>query len=122
MVDLMARFEAGLGTTLEGPFSLPVNLQGPTGPLQEVRGQVIHYTTEVDPQTGGNVRVEKPNCTLRRSSLSPIPVAGEKWQVWIPSEPREDAPMIEHLMAGKPVDGKTFGFMTLYLNKLKVTP
>jgi hypothetical protein len=123
MVDLRAKHEAALATTLEGDFSLPIKLIGPAGVIQNVRGQVIYYTTEFDPETGAEIRVEKPNCTLRRSSLSPVPANGESWAIYLPETPNEEADQIAYTMERATKNGNSFGFITLYCTSTdQVTP
>ena len=46
------------------------------------------------------------------------PQPGEIWQVRVPEEPREDAPMEDFLTSDRaPQDGRSLGIVRLYLTK-----
>jgi len=118
MSDLRARIERDLGRTLEGEFGMPITLINPTtGAKQTVRGQVVYFTRENDPATGGVIKVEKPSVTIRTSSLSVRPVPGERWAVRIPSSPIPGASLETYVTEIGPRDGNSFGHMTLYLTR-----
>lgn len=118
MVDLRAKLESALGTTLEKYFSLPIKLVGPDGVIQHgLRGQVIYYTKTFSAEIGADILIKKPNVTLRRSSLDPVPQNGEKWIIYIPDEPREDSETTPFSVEMPIHDGQSFGWITLYGTK-----
>ena len=84
MPDLRALAERDLGVTLKGDWSTPVGLIGPDGVRQSTTGQVLYDMVRFNPENGERVVVKNPVVTLRRSSLSPIPIAGESWIIEIP--------------------------------------
>ena len=99
MVNLRRLAEQDLETTLEGEWGLPVILIDPegnviskkTGTLNDLTGQILYDTVKHDLDTGLPVVVNHPVVTVRRSSLSRVPKAGEKWLVRIPVSPVEGA-------------------------------
>lgn len=132
MVNLREKVEADLEKTLEGAWKLPVTLIDPDGneitesanspdPLNPLRlgGQVLYDIVRVNPDTGEEMVVNKPVVTLRRSSLSRVPVAGEKWLVRIPTTPDESATLEDFLIdqTRPPEGGRSIGFIRLYLRK-----
>jgi len=125
-MNLRVQAEADLYDTLEDPegWGLPVVLIDPDGIRQEksanntdedLSGQIIYDTTEVDPVTGMEMIVHKPVVTLRRTSLNKIPVAGERWGVEIPEIPDPTATKVLHVVERAPEEGKSIGFIRLYL-------
>lgn len=123
MIDLRARVERDLSRTLEGEFGMPITLIDPTtGTRQSVRGQVCYFSKDVEPETGVQIRVEKPSVTVRRSSLTIVPQAGERWGVRVPSSPVAGAPIETYVSEVGARDGNSFGFLTLYLTKTKQAP
>lgn len=116
-MNLRALAEADLGTTLEGDFATDITLKGPNGATQTVRGRVRLCKSRPDLGTGEMVIVPDPNVTLRRSSLSPVPLAGEKWSVLFPDSPRADASLVTYLLdTTRALDGgKTLGLIKLPL-------
>ena len=118
MVDLRARVEADLAFTLEGDFGMSITFTSPnTGLTQTLKGQVIYYSTEVDPTTGAQIRIEKPSVTVRRSSLTEVPGKGESWGITIPTTPRVGAPTETYITEIADQDGNSFGFITYFLTK-----
>jgi hypothetical protein len=118
-VNLRVQAEADLAQSLESAddFGLPVILVSPDGAIQEVNGQILYDTKRVDPDTGLDMIVHQPVVTIRRSSLDRIPVAGEKWAVRIPEIPDPDAAKTTHAVERAPEDGKSIGFLRLYLTR-----
>jgi hypothetical protein len=127
-VNLRVQAEDDLYDTLEDPdgWGLPVVLIDPDGaiidksannPTEDLTGQILYDTTVVNPETGLDMIVHKPVVTLRRSSLSRIPVAGEKWMVKIPEIPDPTATKVLHKVERAPEDGKAIGFIRLYLTR-----
>lgn len=127
MGSLRQRIESDLARTLEGEFGLPVELVSPDGVTintsvhtgQQLYGQVLYEYVTISPDTGEDMVVGNPVVTLRRSSLSRIPVADETWLVRIPVKPVEGAEMEEFIFsAGRAAGGsESIGFIVLYLNK-----
>jgi len=106
---------------LEGVWGLPVELTGPAGAKQsDLRGQVIYHSFTEDPDTGARVISDMICVSLHRLSLTRIPVAGERWQVRVPSFPNESAPLIDYLVTDlAPQDGQSIGFIRLYGTLIK---
>jgi len=127
-VNLRVQAERDLSVTLEDPdgFGLPIVLIDPDGivyeksandPDQDLSGQIIYDTRVVNPETGLEMIVHKPVITLRRSSLSRIPVGGERWMARIPETPDPTAAKVLHTIEQAPEDGKAIGFIRLYLTR-----
>ena len=118
-LNLRVQIEEDLATTLESAddFGLPVILISPDGEIQEVNGQILYDTQKIDPETGLDMIVHKPVVTLRRSSLTRIPAGGEKWGVRIPEVPDPNATKILHMLEQAPEDGKSIGYIKLYLTR-----
>jgi hypothetical protein len=127
-MNLRAQIETDLEQTLEDPngFGLPVVLVAPDGtvydksandPDVDLCGQVLYDSKRVDPETGLDIIIHQPVVTLRRSSLTRVPVAGEKWAVKIPITPNPDADKVTHALERAPEDGGSIGFLRLYLTK-----
>jgi hypothetical protein len=121
--------ETDLGRSLEGDFGLPVELITPDAVTINTRqsdgapleGQVLYNSKDVDVDTGLPIVVNNPVVTLRRSSLSRIPVAGEKWIVRIPKNPNETDILINFALDGSrpPESGQSIGFVKLYLRAIQ---
>ena len=126
MTNLREQVEADLSFTLEGDWGLPVILQAPDGttydksandPTADLMGQILYDTIEENPETGQQILVHKPVVTLRLSSLTRVPVAGEIWSVTIPSAPSLTAVTETYLLDHPSEDGRSIGFIRLYLMK-----
>ena len=131
-MNLREQAEADLAVTLEDikGFGLPVILIDPDGniidksanePTEELTGQILYDTVVVRPETGLETVIPDPVVTLRRSSLSRVPGAGEKWMCIIPKDPSTTAPKVLHLVSRAPQDGRSIGFIRLYLTKITKT-
>jgi hypothetical protein len=129
-VNLREQAEADLLDTLENSdgWGLPVILISPDGATQDksandatadLTGQILYDTTVIDPETGLQMIVSTPVVTLRRSSLTRVPVAGENWIVQIPETPDASAIKTDHVLARAPEGGKSIGFVRLYLNRVE---
>jgi len=126
-VNLREKAEQDLSITLEGAFSLPVILVDPDGVTHDavgdgdipLTGQVLYDTVVEDPVTGGRVVINEPIVVLRRSSLTRVPVAGEKWSVKIPIDPSTTGTLVTHMIdpTKSPEGGRSIGFIRLYLKK-----
>lgn len=135
MGNLREKMEAGLEKMLEdyeNGYGLPVVLIAPDGTKQEysandpdtprtilLAGRVTYARFEQDPATGMPYRVDNPIVTLRRSSLDRVPVAGEKWIVQIPEEPKVDADKKSFLMEHAPRTGGSYQWIQLPLTDLE---
>jgi hypothetical protein len=123
LVDLRKLSEEFLGTSLEGDFSLPVEIQTPNGAIQTVRAQVLYDRTGEDPQTGEMVYVTDPVVVVRRTSLDPLPEPGERLVIRIPSSPREDATKETYFCFDQSFQGgRSLGMIRFYLTKTEQTP
>lgn len=112
--------ERHLGATLEGGFSLPVVLIDPDGvEYDDLRGQVLYDTTGINPDTGQLIVNNNPIVSLRVSSLTRVPAAGENWLVRIPTTPSETAEKADFVISPtrSPQGGASIGFIRLYLSK-----
>ena len=131
-VNLRKRAEADLATSLEKDWGLPVVLISPDGEVVDtsensgkaLTGQVLYDTVTTNPETGESVIVNNPIVTLRRSSLSRVPIPGETWIVKIPVDPDPDADLTEFVSSKvrSPEGGRSIGFIKLFLQKAKQTP
>lgn len=124
-MNLRELAEKDLGRSLEGEWSLPVNLIDPDGARYDgLRGQVLFDIVRVNPETGEEVTVQTPVVTLRRSALSRIPAPGENWIVEIPATPSEAAAKVQHVLSPTrpPEGGASIGFIRLYLQAVEQAP
>jgi hypothetical protein len=120
-VNLRELAEADLAATLEDPddFGLPVLLIDPDGVEHgPYYGQVLYDTRGMD-ETGIEVTQHTPVVTLRRSTLTRIPLASEKnrWAVKIPTTPSLTAAKETFILGHPSEDGGSIGFIRLYLTK-----
>lgn len=126
-MNIRDRIEADLRVTLEGDWGLPVALISPSGEIISTSlnggpllGQVLYDTIKANPETGEVIIVGNPVVTLRRSSLSRVPVPGEKWVVRIPTSPSTTAPLEDFMIDSKPSEGgRSIGVIKLYLRRAK---
>jgi hypothetical protein len=125
-MNLRERAELDLATTLEGGFSLPVELVDPDGNEittslngGDLRGQIIYDTTKLNPDTGEEMVINKPVVSLRRSSLARVPAAGENWFVRIPVDPKTTADKESFVFdpTRPPEGGRSLGFIRIYLRR-----
>lgn len=124
-MNLRELSEKDLGRSLEGEWSLPVNLIDPDGARYDgLRGQVLFDIVRVNPETGEEVTVQTPVVTLRRSTLARIPAPGENWIVEIPATPSEAAAKVQHVLSPTrpPEGGASIGFIRLYLQAVEQAP
>lgn len=121
MMNLRKLVEADLETTLEGDFALPIILVAPDGSETTYQGRIDYESTEFDVETGAMLVESIPVVTLRRSSLTQIPSAGENWGVRIPVIPDPDADTTLFLWDGvEPEVGKSIGYLRLKLTRAEV--
>ena len=116
MVNIRELAESELGYTLEGDFGLPIVLTDPDGDTNEYSGQII-YNTLVEDDIGSQVVINKPVVTLRISSLVRVPQEGENWMVKIPDTPSTTADKSTYFIERPSEDGRSIGFIRLYLAK-----
>lgn len=119
MEDLRALIESDLEDTLEGDFGLPIVLISPLGVEYSLRGQVVFDTRTYDPISGAEIVVPLPVAVVRRSSLPAIPLDSEKWVVRIPSGPSSTADLVSYYLERPKEDGRSIGFVNLYLTELE---
>ena len=133
MFNLREQIQKDLGVTLEGVFGLPVELIDPDGneyttsanspdpanPLP-LMGQILYDTVGADPETGERVVVNNPIVSLRTTSLTRIPKAGERWAVSIPTTPSTTATKETFVITPTrpPEGGASIGFIKLYLQRV----
>lgn len=129
MANLRKTQESVLNLSVEklGVWGLPVELIDPDGVEyttnnrgEILSGQVLFHRTVINPDTGEAMVVSKPVVTLRRSSLTRIPVDGETWFVRIPNEPDPDATKENYILDSSSAlqDGASLGIIRLYLNQV----
>ena len=116
-----------MGRTLEGEYKLPVVLIDPDGVTHDTSlndslplgGQVMFDSAVLNPDTGDVLVTANPVVTLRRSSLSRVPEAGETWVVKIPLSPVDGAAMNDFVIdPSRSIEGgRSIGFIRLYLRK-----
>ena len=121
--------EQDLELTLEGDdWGLPIRLIAPDGSIIDKKngtdsplmGQVLYNTLVQVPNTGGEMLVPKTCFVIRRSSLSRIPLPGERWSIEFPDPGYPDSEgnytFVRKILDGikSPEDGKSIGFMRLY--------
>ena len=128
MINLREQIESDLKYTLEGEFGLPVELKDPDGNVintdlngDPLVGQILFDYKKFNPDTGEEVIINEPVISLRITSLSRIPKAGEKWQIRIPTSPSSTATLDDYQIDTDrpPEGGKSIGFIRLYPRKLK---
>ena len=116
-MNLRAVVEADLAHSLEGEWGMSVTLIDPDGEIYEgLKGQVLNFTQQENPETGEVVVVNKPVITLRISSLTRVPLPGEKWIITYPVNPVPGAATKNGLFSATraPEDGSDIGFMRMY--------
>jgi hypothetical protein len=127
-MNLVQQAEIDLVDTLEGDWSAPVILIAPDGTTYDksandntlpLVGQVVYDSIIEDPNTGCQVVVHKPIVTLRKSSLSRVPLPTERWVVKIPDSPLAAASIKSYTISRPTEDGSTIGFVQLHLQILE---
>lgn len=113
--------ESHLEFTLENSdhFGLPIIFISPSGVTYDaIQGQVLYDSRAVD-DLGIEVIAHNPVVTVRRSSLTRIPLASEKgtWAVQIPETPSPTADTETYLIGRASEDGGSLGFIRFYLSK-----
>lgn len=123
-MNLRERVERDLAVSLEGRWGLPVILTSPDGERQgDLKGQVLYGIRRIDPDSGNEIVVDTPAVTLRRSSLTRVPLAGERWIVEIPASVTDATMKPYHLTPDRPPEGgKSVGFIRLYLQEVEQSP
>ena len=112
-MNIRELIETDLETTLEGDFSLPVELIDPDGVVyDDLVGQVLYNSIDENEVFSG-----KPVVTLRISSLMRVPVAGENWAVKIPENPSTTDTLVTYILDKPPVHNRSIGYIKLYLTR-----
>lgn len=111
-MNIRELIESDLSITLEGDYGLPITLIAPDGVKYEEVGQVLYNSIGED-----EIWTNKPVVTLRISTLTRVPVAGENWAVQIPQNPDEDGATTTYVLDKPPVHCRSIGFIKLYLTK-----
>jgi len=117
----------GLKLMVEKNFSSLVELVAPDGTIintnedgDPLRGEVLYDRDAIDPETGDLITVSTTKITLRKSALSRVPVAGEKWGIKFPINPATPTVLSTFKIGtGKaPTDGQSIGFISLFPGEL----
>lgn len=121
MENLRAQMEVDLAETLEGEFATSVELTGPDGISETVRGTIRNFSTREQPETGETIVVSEPHLALRITSLRRVPISGETWYVKMPIRPNASAPIVRFVFSATRAaeDGTDIGFIRLYLQRVK---
>lgn len=125
MANLREAIEASLGHALENAaygFGLPIVLIAPDGTSQALNGKIIWDHKVFDPETGSTMIVHRPVITVRISSLTRVPVSGEKWLAKIPNAPSRTAPVETYIVQDPETDGRSIGFMRIFLTAIRQRP
>lgn len=118
----------GLKLMLEGSFSSLVELTSPDGTIiktnedgDPLRGEILYDRDAMDPETGNLITVSTTKITLRKSALSQVPKAGEKWGIKFPVNPAIPEVLSTFVLdTGRaPTDGQSIGFISLFPKDLK---
>jgi hypothetical protein len=121
MPNLRELVESDLAVTLEGDFGLPVELIDPNGVKYDgINGQILYETVTVNPETVEQMVVNDPIVSLRRASLTRIPIPGEMWTVRIPTSPSRTAEKENFIINWNhpPTGGASIGFIRLHLQRI----
>jgi hypothetical protein len=112
----------GLKLSIEGNFGLPVVLIDPDGVTIDtnevgdpLKGQVLYDKFGIDPETGDEIIIDETSVSLRKTALSRVPVAGERWKIKFPLDPSQPDVLTIHLLTEDhaPVDGGSIAFIKL---------
>ena len=120
MPNLRELAESDLETSLEGDFGLPVELIDPDGVKYDgLMGQVLFDVELVNPDTLEMTVVERI-VSLRRSSLTRIPLDGERWVVRLPVTPSTTAPLEDFVLSEDRASsgGASIGFIKLHPERI----
>jgi hypothetical protein len=119
-MNLREQAEADLAVTLEDTalFGMLVELIAPDGEVIAASGQVLYDSMETN-DLGLTTIVHKPVVTLRRSSLSRIPLSTDRprWACRIPESPLAGAAERTYLVETPNEGGGSIGMIRLYLTR-----
>ncbi len=120
-MNLRAQAEADLAVTLEDEvtgFGMTVELISPDGEVIEAVGQVLYDSIETN-DMGLQTIVHKPVVTLRRSSLSRVPLSKDRprWACRIPISLEPDAETRTYIVENPTEGGGSIGLIRLYLTR-----
>jgi hypothetical protein len=116
-INLRQLVESDLEHSIEKEWAVLVTLIDPDGEIySDLKAQVLNFTQQENPETGEFIIVNKPVIVLRKTSLTRIPIPGEKWIIQYPAGPEEGAETIDSLYSPTraPEDGTDIGFIRLY--------
>lgn len=120
MVDLRVLAESDLQYSVEGEWGATMYLIDPDGVRHTVVGQLVYSYIKTDPQSGDDVVVQEPVITLRKSTLTRVPVNGEKWFCQLPDAPPSTDLLNYGLTADRANMGNnSLGIVKLYPKKVK---
>jgi hypothetical protein len=130
MENLRAQIELDLHESLEGEFKIAVELTSPDGvkqiysknnPSELLGGQVLYFSKRADPETGEIIVVNQPVVTLRISSLTTVPKAGESWYIKMPISPEIGAAKERFVFTAtrSPEHGTDIGFIRIYPQRIE---
>lgn len=119
MGNLRERVASDLSFSLTGSdWGLPIVLVSPDNVSYNVTGQVLYNSKATDPDTGEQFIVNNPVVTLETAALTRIPLDGEKWGVKIPVTPSTTAVKEDFVLASRPPERSSVGFIRLYLTRV----
>jgi hypothetical protein len=129
MPNLRELAAADLKTQNLNDWSLPIILIAPDGELINTDNetgevlkavQILYDRRKLDPATGEEITVHEPIISVTKSSLSRIPIPGEKWIIKIPISPREGAALETRQISGdRSIEsGDSLDFIRLYPGKV----
>ena len=132
MENLRETVELDLLETLEGEFSMRVELTTPEGQTQRysmndpdkfLTGQVLYFSKQENPVTGEPMIVNQPIVILRLSSLIREPQAGETWYIKFPKSPVFGAEMLPWVFTPdkSPEHSTDVGVIKIYPQKIEDT-
>lgn len=130
MENLRVTMERDLGDCLESEFKMPVELTSPDGetqiysvnnPLEKLGGQVLYFSRRENPETGETIVINQPVVTLRISSLSRVPIPGERWFIAMPIDPTIGALWRQFIFTPDraPEHGTDIGFIKIYPQRIE---
>jgi len=133
-VDIQSLAESDLAVTLEGDgrtiiLTSPADVIAHSSnyPTATVKGFIRYDSIVENPETGGQMIINKPAISIRRSSLPVLPTEGpndanyyQKWFVHI-SKSVTDQTLEHYKIEHPPIQGKSIGFIVLFLTKVSQT-
>jgi len=109
-------------------WSLPIELTDPDGIRYNTDAetgeqlkaiQILYDYRKFDLESGGEITVNEPVVSVTLTSLSRVPVAGERWHIRIPLDPFNPDTLSDFVLTEDraPEGGASLGFIRLYPQK-----